>query len=731
MTISVWRYSHLALAISSFLFILVASLTGVILAFEPISQKIQPYKSANFSTISVSKLVKVLKENNSEILDISVDKNNFVIVKAIDNNGKDETFYANPENGKKIAEFKKKNDFFQFVTNLHRSLFLHEFGRIIIGITSFILLLISISGTILLIQRQRGFKYFFSKIVKENFAQYYHIVLGRLTLIPIIIISFSGVYLSLVKFNLFKDEKVVHKINYEIIKSEPKLAVIDFPIFKNIPISEVQKIEFPFSDDVEDYFTLTLNDKEIVVNQYTGEVLSEVLFSKTKILNDLSLDLHTGQASGIWAFILAIASINILFFIYSGFTITLKRTKNTIKNKFKKEDCEFIILIGSENGSTFKFAKVVQNQLLRLGNKSFICELNNFSVFPKAKHFIVMTATYGLGEAPTNATKFLNLIKQFPQPNTVNFSVLAFGSKSYPEFCKFGYDVFNALSSEKWANLFLEIHTVNDKSPADFMNWYTIWSHKNDFPLAELPNDIYKTNLKFEQFTVVSKTKVAYEDGSFLIQLASNKSSKFTSGDLLSIFPANDYRERLYSIGKIDDKIQLSVKLHPNGLGSSFLYNLEKDAIIEGSIFKNSNFHLPKKAKRIIMISNGTGISPFLGMIDQNYSLKEICLYCGFRGESSFKMYSDSIQKYQLQNKLTKLNVAYSREGEKMYVKDLVTRDSDFITKILIDKGVIMICGSLAMQQMVLEVLEHICKKNSMKSVSYFQARKQILMDCY
>ena len=51
--------------------------------------------------------------------------------------------------------------------------------------------------------------------------------------------------------------------------------------------------------------------------------------------------------------------------------------------------------------------------------------------------------------------------------------------------------------------------------------------------------------------------------------------AKFNSGDLLAIYPANDTRERLYSIGNHSGNIQLVVKLHPNGLGSGFLNNLE------------------------------------------------------------------------------------------------------------------------------------------------------------
>jgi sulfite reductase (NADPH) flavoprotein alpha-component len=47
MTISIWRYSHLALAISAALFILIASITGIILAFEPISEKHYTFYNKN------------------------------------------------------------------------------------------------------------------------------------------------------------------------------------------------------------------------------------------------------------------------------------------------------------------------------------------------------------------------------------------------------------------------------------------------------------------------------------------------------------------------------------------------------------------------------------------------------------------------------------------------------------------------------------------------------------
>jgi sulfite reductase (NADPH) flavoprotein alpha-component len=344
---------------------------------------------------------------------------------------------------------------------------------------------------------------------------------------------------------------------------------------------------------------------------------------------------------------------------------------------------------------------------------------------------LVITATYGLGDAPTNAAKFLAKLKQNPQPNQLGFSVLGFGSHAYPEFCKFAYEVNNALLKEDWANPLLEIHTVNDKSPVEFENYTNVLSQKLNIPITVSSDFLTVKPKKLQNLEVIEKTAIAHEDGAFLIKFRCLEKVRFTSGDLLAIFPANDYRERLYSIGKVDDEIQLSVKLHPNGLGSSFLYNLNNGDKIQAVVNKNKHFHFPKKAKQVIMISNGTGIAPFLGMIDENKNKIETQLYCGFRDTSSYELYRLGIENYLETKRVSQVNVAYSREGEKIYVKDLVLRDGLLIADALKNNGIIMICGSLAMQQMVLEILETICQKNNGKSLSFYQSRNQIMSDCY
>src|SRR6478736_5278702 len=187
MTLSFWRYSHLALAVFSSLFLLLASVTGTILAVDAIQEKTVSYRAEDFDAITLGETLPILKKTYPEITEVTVDHNQFVSLQGIDQKDNDVNAYIDPRSGKILGEPIKKSEFIQWTTALHRSLFLKETGRFFVGFISFILVLISISGFVLILKRQRGLRNFFSKIVKEYFAQYYHVVLGRLSLIPILI----------------------------------------------------------------------------------------------------------------------------------------------------------------------------------------------------------------------------------------------------------------------------------------------------------------------------------------------------------------------------------------------------------------------------------------------------------------------------------------------------------------------------------------------------------------
>ncbi|MFT4022798.1 MAG: hypothetical protein QM664_03315 [Flavihumibacter sp.] len=96
MTISVWRYSHLALALSSFLLLFLASVTGIILAFEPVTVKTLPYKAENFNEIRLSEVIPAVRQHFEEVTSITVDVNQFVIADGVDKEGETVSVYVDP-----------------------------------------------------------------------------------------------------------------------------------------------------------------------------------------------------------------------------------------------------------------------------------------------------------------------------------------------------------------------------------------------------------------------------------------------------------------------------------------------------------------------------------------------------------------------------------------------------------------------------------------------------------
>lgn len=729
MTLSIWRYAHLSLAILSSAFLVILSITGVILAVDAINEKSPAYKVENFDNITLAQVLPTLREHYFEIIEVKVDHNDFVTIDAMDDDGNSIKSYIDPTTGKKIGEIVPKSDFINWVTALHRSLFLKETGRAIVGVVSFLLMLISISGLILIVKRQQGILNFFTKVNKDSFSQYFHVVTGRWLLIPVLIIALTGTLIFLARLEplVGQPKEIEHQAKENLQPKDLK----DIEFFKNTKLSSVEKIEFPFiPDDEAEPFIVHLRKKSVSVNQVNGTIISESLNPYSAIVEKFNIDLHTGRTNVIWAAILGIASLNILFFIWSGFVITFKRTKTKIgKNKYKANEAEIILLVGSENGATVGFASKIQEQFLANGKKSFIAQMNQYEIYPKAKQLIIFTSTYGIGDAPANAKKFEQLITQFPQNQSIEFSVVGFGSRAYSDYCGYAVKVDKWLNDQKWATQLLDLKTVNDKSPEEFTNWVIAYKETTDIPLATTPAMYVGKALELKNVKVISTTKITQEDATFKVIL--DVKEKFKSGDLLAIYPESDHKERLYSVGKVDNKLQLIVKLHEFGLGSQYLYNLVQNSTIKARIVKNKAFRFPK-ASKVVMIANGTGIAPFLGMIDENSKNIETHLYCGFRHDNeTTKSYQEFATKQIFTNHLSQFHIAFSREENKQYVMDLVNRDAKFFAETLQNGGILMICGALTMQHDVEKVLEQICQEHLNKSFEEFKTNGQFLTDCY
>jgi len=725
MTISIWRLSHLTLAISTSLFIVIAAVTGLILTFEPITNKLKPYSIESNEQISIAETIEALEKKYDEIITIEIDENNFVAASIINKKGEYKSFYINPKTGEKIGNLIKKSRFYDFITNLHRSLFLKSTGRLLIGFVSFLLFIIAITGIILIFKRQGGIRKVFSKVVKENFQQYYHIFFGKIFFIPIAIITLTGVYLSLEKLSLLP-ETANNLTKLEINKT---LQFTDFEFFKTTKLEEVKKIEFPFSSSKEDYFNIKTIDNEFEINQFNGQIVSQKKQSLYLLGTHYSLLLHTGAGSILWSVILLLSCLAILFFIFSGFYMTIKRKRKTtsIINNTLKDKAEFIILVGSETGTTIRFATAFKNELIKAGKAVFITELNRYSSYKNAKNIIIFTATYGDGNAPANAQNFIKLIHLIEPKRNLNYSVIGFGSKQYPAFCQFAILVHASLQIHLKFTPQMPLFKIDDQNLSSFENWKNEWGNLNNIKLEINLTDLLEKDEETSfKITNNSKTNI---DNTFLIHLKPTNKVKFTSGDLLAITPKGEEKKRLYSVAKIDNTLVLSVKKHDLGICSNYLHELSKTGVIKGTIQENKKFHFPKKIKDVILIANGTGIAPFLGMIQENKKAR-IHLFWGGKTKKSLELYNKYIIS-ALENKtLTSFYIAYSQD-QQTYIQKTLQSETVLVSNTLRRNGAILVCGSLSMQFGVEKVIAEIASQELNLTIEELKNNKQIRTDCY
>ncbi len=422
-----WRYSHFLLAVSSSVFLLLASVTGIILAVEPISNVAKTHSIGNLDRIGLGETIVGLQENYDEILELEIRPSNFVIASVFTRDGESKTVYINPSEFKELGEVEKRSEFFTTVTNLHRSLFLKSIGRFFVGLVSFLLFLIAVTGLLLLIRRQGGIVKLYAKVLEKDFMQRYHVLLGRWFLIPISIIALTGVYLSADRFELLPEKTINHSQNEVETENVEKLSANNFPAFENVFLDEVRKVYFPFSEAPEDYYQVELDNREILVNQYTGTVLSEQKYPFVDLVSNLSLQLHTGQGSVFWSLILLASSASILFFIYSGMAIWLKsrrKNKKTSVGTTDKDQAEAVVLVGSETGTTFRFAELFGKALEKQHKLVHLSTMNNYSTYKRAKKMVLITATYGDGDAPSSAKNFIDRLKSIDPIQKIEFSVV-------------------------------------------------------------------------------------------------------------------------------------------------------------------------------------------------------------------------------------------------------------------------------------------------------------------
>ncbi|MCM2349124.1 MAG: flavodoxin domain-containing protein [Bacteriovoracaceae bacterium] len=107
------------------------------------------------------------------------------------------------------------------------------------------------------------------------------------------------------------------------------------------------------------------------------------------------------------------------------------------------------ILWGSQSGNAQNLAQVIGESLSNEFGVE-VCDMGEMDPeeIHNIKHLVIVTSTYGDGEAPDNASEWLSFIKFAEELDLthLNYAVIGLGDTYYPHFCQAGKDFDQYLS---------------------------------------------------------------------------------------------------------------------------------------------------------------------------------------------------------------------------------------------------------------------------------------------
>ena len=199
--------------------------------------------------------------------------------------------------------------------------------------------------------------------------------------------------------------------------------------------------------------------------------------------------------------------------------------------------------------------------------------------------------------------------------------------------------------------------------------------------------------------------------------------TKISLLDLLKIYPLKNATQvdelilllepitpRLYSISSspeaASDEVHITVAKDTfrindeikHGLCSDYLCNFPVDASFDFYIHKNNQFRLPDEDKDVIMIGPGTGIAPFRAFLQHRAATGAAGQNWLFFGDQHFVtdfLYQTELQDWKQTGVLTKLDVAFSRDGrDKVYVQHKMQQKANELFSWLDSGAYLYVCGS-------------------------------------
>jgi len=713
-----WRRLHSALGLFALVVVLALAVSGAILSVYPIKDGIAAAPVATGQ--SVADIAGPLANALPDIESIEVSPSGQISVQYSDADGLPLSGIVDPSSGAIIASSPEPGWFYAGLKDFHRGFLMGDNGRILAGVGALVMAALSLSGLALLVARMGGWRRIFDA-PKGSFAARLHTILTRVALLPLLLSSVTAVYLFAVQFEWIMVEDATSVAYPESTQGLPAVSAGTLAGLAAVPLQDLRFLQFPYPGDSYDVFTLRTDASLTVVDQFTGEVLETVPATRSERIYAWFYALHTGEGLAWVGALLGLAATLVPGIGAAGVAIWWQRRRqggHRVQGNIAAGKAEIVILVGSEGGSTWGFARSLHRDLTAGGKAVHLGAMNDFSGrYGSAEQVIFLTSTYGDGNAPENAAKALSLLAEQVEPPKWQYAVLGFGDRAFPKFCQFAKDLDLALGTRGWTAA-LPVTLINRQSTQAFASWgndlgralgLTLsLSHQIATPptqrLTLVGRDIYGEAMQAPTAVLRFRLSTPPRTGglSKLMRFL-GAATRYSPTDLLGVLPPDGTVPRYYSIASTasDTEVEICVRKQAGGLCSTYLHDLQIGDEIDAFGRPNPDFTLPFRRKPVIMVSAGTGIAPFAGLIRSNRRKQALHLFWGGRSAGSDFLYEDVMQAAQQSGQLASLTTAFSRMEAGAYVQDRVRADATRLSGLLSKGAAVMVCGGDAMAQAV------------------------------
>lgn len=710
---------------------------------------------------------------------------------------------VNPYTAEVLPEIKGR-DTLQFIQRLHRNLTAGEFGAQITGASTLMLIFFVLSGLYLRFPKKHTFKQWFfikPKLKGRNFIWDLHAVVGTWVVIFYLLFACTGLYWSYDwwRAGMFKvmgveqpqrnqqhNEPRNRKHKEEGLSTQQVNTILTqtwtgvnaqigreySTLTLNIPKRDDAKVEVSFVDIIPQHERA----RNQAVYNYQDKQFEKFELYEDKKLNEKimssMLPVHRGSFFGsTYQFIAMLASLTMPLFFVTGWMLYLKRRKQKKLTQAARQSLgtqqvdpnaqPWLITYASQTGVAEQLAWRTATSLQEAQQPTTVKPIQQLTEqdLLQAPQVLFVISTYGTGDAPDLASSFSKkLMQQSLDLSHMQYSVLALGSKEYPEsYCSFGYAVDAWLKQSK-AQPFFDLIEVDNANANDIQRW-------NEALSVVTKHELHAMNIEkvFDEWTLSERTLLnpnSVGQAAYNIELTTASDMTWHAGDIAEIQPANSQTEiqnflaqhqiaaetvvesinqtiaqvlwdknlrievkpfntveellaqlptlptREYSIASIPAQQLLRLVVRQNrdennqlGLGSGWLteYAPLKQPIAL-RIRTNESFHLIDDNRPIICIGNGTGIAGLMSLLQQrnrqNYTAN--WLIFGERQREHDFFYQETIEAWKNMGTLQRLDLAFSRDQQqRIYVQDVLRNNAEELLKWVQQGAVIYVCGSI------------------------------------